>query len=92
MADFTTFGSKKNEQTEKKWSVGPVKQGFLFSWPNNRLSLKTIFFHMSPQTNKRNNNIIDSPLAYLDRPLLMQHATLILSIIIAWSHEISKSF
>ena len=36
IADFTTFGSKKkkrNEHTEKKRSVGPVKQCFLFSWP-----------------------------------------------------------
>ncbi len=36
MADFTTFGSKKKiEQTEEKRSVGPVKQGFLFSWPKH---------------------------------------------------------
>ena len=33
MADFTLFWSKKIEQMGKKRSVGPIKQGFLFTWP-----------------------------------------------------------
>ncbi len=43
MADFTLLGSKKKifEQMEKKRSVGPVKHGFLFSWP--KLFLHTDF-------------------------------------------------
>ena len=38
-ADFTRFQQiKKNiSQNAKSASVGPVKQGFLFSWPNNHL-------------------------------------------------------
>ncbi len=42
MADFTLLVVKKNEQMGKKRSVGPVKQGFLFSWPYCNINVSIV--------------------------------------------------
>ena len=34
---------KKTSQNEKSGSVGPVKQGFLFSWPNTKIAQTRIW-------------------------------------------------